>query len=101
MRPASREHVIAARAPEPRQGSFAEAPFHSEHRLSTGGAAGRLDQPEVPESNGPIIQVTIGKVEVRAVVAPERECATRARRAQTPVMTLDDYLSGRAARGGR
>jgi hypothetical protein len=44
----------------------------------------------------PIIHVTIGRIEVRAV--EEREARPRKREAASPVMTLDDYLKSRAKR---
>lgn len=44
----------------------------------------------------PVIHVTIGRIEVRAV--EEREARPRKREAASPVMTLDDYLKSRAKR---
>jgi hypothetical protein len=54
------------------------------------------EEPEAPE--GPVINVTIGRIEVRAVPAdpPARKSAALAER-----MSLDDYLRRRAERPGR
>ncbi|MDF0677321.1 MAG: hypothetical protein P0120_23740 [Nitrospira sp.] len=45
----------------------------------------------------PVVQVTIGRVEVRAVAPPVRQ--EKGRKPQSS-MSLDDYLKGRGARGG-
>ena len=46
----------------------------------------------------PSIQVTIGRVEVKAEVSGQS--TIRAQRAASPVMTLDEYLRRRSKRGG-
>jgi hypothetical protein len=64
----------------------------------TGPNAARAMQGEAAAS-APIINVTIGRVEVRATnapAAPRRESAPAA-----PLMSLDDYLRQRAGGGGR
>jgi hypothetical protein len=50
-----------------------------------------------PDSSEPIIQVTIGRIEVRAMSQPAPP--TRERSA-SPVMPLDEYLRRRSRRGG-
>jgi hypothetical protein len=63
-----------------------------------GGPPGTSQSPPVPRASAPTIHVTIGRVEVRASPAalPER----RAAKASGLVMSLDDYLRGRAKGGG-
>jgi hypothetical protein len=49
----------------------------------------------------PTIHVTIGRVEVRAVAATSANSSGPARVTQARIIGLDEYLSGRTARGGR
>jgi hypothetical protein len=46
----------------------------------------------------PIVQVTIGRIEVRAI---PQEPAARRERSVSPVMSLDEYLRTRGKRGGK
>jgi hypothetical protein len=59
-------------------------------------AAPRQTPMPTPHQAEPVIHVTIGRIEVRAV--EEREARPRKREAASPVMTLDDYLKSRAKR---
>jgi hypothetical protein len=52
-----------------------------------------------PSTPSPAIEVTIGRVEVRAMVAPE--ATAPGKRSGPPVMTLDEYLRRRAGGGAR
>lgn len=61
------------------------------------------DQPDGVEGTepAPVIHVTIGRVEVRASVAPAHGTTDQRSRQEDPkVMPLEEYLS-RRARGGR
>jgi hypothetical protein len=49
----------------------------------------------------PTINVTIGRLEVRAMVAPAPSAVARRQRAATPLTSLDDYLRQRAGGGVR
>ena len=77
---ASRSSLIVARPPEPRVDGNGSAPV-------AGGP--------------PPIQVTIGRVDVRAVPPPEVRSGTLSvrRSAPRPVMSLEEYLKGRAGGG--
>jgi hypothetical protein len=63
--------------------------------------ASRVHEPSRPERGAsrtgpnaaPRVQITIGRIEVRATAAPAPAAAPRAR--PRPAMTLDDYLRGR------
>jgi hypothetical protein len=54
---------------------------------------------EVPAQSEPVIQVSIGRVEVRAVTPPPAAKANRTPRAAA--MTIDDYAARRNAKGRR
>ena len=60
----------------------------------------RVAQPrmEVPPVSEPVIQVSIGRVEVRAVAPPP---AVKQHRTARPAMTIDDYAARRNAKGRR
>ncbi|HEX7318192.1 MAG TPA: hypothetical protein VF297_30085 [Pyrinomonadaceae bacterium] len=51
------------------------------------------------KEEAPIIEVTIGRIEVRAVTPPAPPPTPQRRRQEPPKMSLDDYL--RAHSGGR
>jgi hypothetical protein len=53
-----------------------------------------LSEPEPPSSPMPNIQVTIGRIEVRATPQPAQQ--RQGRRASSPVMNLDEYLRQRS-----
>jgi len=55
---------------------------------------------EPPEAT-PAIQVTIGRIEVRATPAPVTEPEKKALATASPVMSLDDYLQNRTKGGHR
>lgn len=52
--------------------------------------------PSSAKSPEPVIQVTIGRIEVRATPEPP---AARKAHAATPVTSLDEYLRNRVKRG--
>lgn len=52
-----------------------------------------------PQSAKPAIQVTIGRIEVRATSMPATEPEKKAPAAASPVMSLDDYLQSRMKGG--
>jgi len=54
---------------------------------------------DVPAPAEPVIQVSIGRVEVRAVTPPPATKPNRAPR--VAAMTIDDYAAGRNAKGRR
>jgi hypothetical protein len=53
----------------------------------------------VTQSTPPIIEVTIGRIEVRALTPPAAPPPPQRERHEPPKMSLDDYL--RAQGGGR
>jgi hypothetical protein len=59
-------------------------------------AAREIPSPQAPADTGPTIQVTIGRVEVRAMSSP---AAQPVRHPASPVMTLEDYLRRKTERG--
>jgi hypothetical protein len=56
-------------------------------------------EPTAPPKLESIVQVTIGRVEVRATPAPA--LLPQKERSAPPVMSLDEYLRQRAQGGGR
>jgi hypothetical protein len=58
--------------------------------------------PHEAAGSEPTIQVTIGRVEVRATTAPPTQPASQqAARPTSPIMTLEDYLRRKAEQGNR
>ena len=64
--------------------------------VQTRRAAREIPPPQAPADSGPTIQVTIGRVEVRATTSP---AAGPARPPASPVMTLEEYLRRKTERG--
>jgi hypothetical protein len=86
--------VMVSLAPPGRERVFEPLPdLRARHDRGTA----RLEPSPTADSE-PVIQVTIGRVEVRAATAGAS--ARRADPAVSPVMSLEEYLSGRARRGG-
>jgi hypothetical protein len=50
---------------------------------------------------GPVVHVTIGRIEVRAIRAEERAGREPAPALRTPEVSLEDYLRRRETGGGR
>lgn len=71
-------------------------PPGSNHARAHQPAVRTLDRPQ-PQPE-PSIQVTIGRVEVRAEISSQ--AASRTERASSPVMSLEEYLRRRNKRGG-
>ena len=61
--------------------------LENQRESASGGAINRV----------PTIQVTIGRIEVRATPSPTQQ--TQPRRSEQPVMSLDEYLNGRDKSG--
>lgn len=59
-------------------------------------AAREIPSPQAPADTGPTIQVTIGRVEVRAMASP---AAQPVKHPASPVMTLEEYLRRKTERG--
>jgi hypothetical protein len=57
----------------------------------------RHGEPQPPASSEPTVNVTIGRIDIRAVRREHREPAPRAA-AQRSIMSLDDYLAKRNGR---
>lgn len=92
IRPAERPRLETTSPAPPSRERVArlEAPFAPQ--VSRPIAAPDIERPAVPE--GPTIQVTIGRVEIRAAVpAP----ATRKAQSRPPAMSLEQYLTQRKA----
>jgi len=76
---------------------FAPPPFAPAREANAPRApAPRREPGAKPAQPEPVIHVTIGRVEIRAVA--EREPARRKREAASAVMSLDDYLRARSKR---
>jgi hypothetical protein len=105
LQPATANQVIA---PGNIRGMFSFAPPFATHerisdpallpRVRRGHEPTRLVSPQMAAESEPSIQVTIGRIEVRAATT-----STPARRAEptaSPVMSLEEYLRRQAKRGG-
>lgn len=64
--------------------------------VQTRRAARETPPPQAPADAGPTIQVTIGRVEVRATTSP---AAQPTGRPASPIMTLEEYLRRKTERG--
>lgn len=73
-------------------------PLRSQEGPARGASPPRLEEPRETPSAAPTIQISIGRVEVRAAPAP-RPMPAPAPSRPTPSMSLDDYLN--RSRGGR
>jgi len=61
---------------------------------TTGAASGR-DEASAPVSQPDVVHVTIGRIDVRATVAPPAGASRAARPPRDPERSLHDYLAGR------
>ena len=100
-RPAGREAVHPPAAGGPARRSTAVVPEVSSTRprvvpVQTRRAARETPPPQAPADAGPTIQVTIGRVEVRATTSP---AAQPTGRPASPIMTLEEYLRRKTERG--
>jgi hypothetical protein len=86
---ADHHDVSAGRAVRPR------SRVHVAEPLSLEGE--RVDRESVPSPNEPVVQVTIGRVEVRATTAHPVPTAPRK---QPLIMTLEDYVRLRKGEAG-
>jgi hypothetical protein len=59
----------------------------------------RLPAAVAPAAAGPAIQITIGRIEVEAVLPPPPAAAPYVRRAAGPLLSLDEYLARRSGSG--
>jgi hypothetical protein len=94
--------------PQDAGASFITPPIASQLTSSSGNEKQSISErpsrvPEVPTlTQTPTVQVTIGRVEVRATPAPAQSASDGGARTSTsPVMSLDDYLQQRARGGHR
>lgn len=106
-RPAADSHEGRPRGlepPQPQRPSLIPSPNHAgailPSRTKVASEFSRLQMPvQSREEREPTIQVTIGRIEVRAVSTPAS--ASGKERATPRVMSLDEYLQRRTSRGGR
>lgn len=73
----------------------------AEHPGPSGPGRRSAEPPTVASAAAPTIEVTIGRIEVRAAPAPAPARAGPAVAPATPVMTLEQYLQRRAGGAGR
>ena len=106
-----REPILPTAAPEPRRPGEAVLPpppavpllAPPVVRLLDAGPGRHESRPDEPASDVlPAIHVTIGRVEVRAVIPPQRSASPQpAARKASPVIPLDDYLRQQSSPAAR
>jgi hypothetical protein len=84
--------------PRPARGGSAAAAFAGSADAGRLRADGRLavrpaEPPLQPAQQAPVIEVTIGRIEVRAVRAPESRRAPARPAAAAPKLSLEEYLA--------
>jgi hypothetical protein len=91
---ASSEGSVSPRSPDASRGTEAQGPIRgSAFQLQAGREAAAPLPAALESSSAPVVQVTIGRIEVRAVTPPAPPKPAPAR--SVPAMSLDEYLQRR------